>query len=370
MLSFEEDFLKKVLKKRRGIEMTILYSCNSNYVNQTMISMLSVIQHHTEPIDFILISDNLSDFDKNRIKELVEVSGNQTTDQVSQTRNSVQYEPFLYSIKNQIRNQIGSQIKNQIRFLEIDTIPELKEMKTDGVHPKSIYAKLFPERLTDADRLLYLDSDVIANGSFSELFRLDLQGNSIAGVKMPYSISILRRQGIKGEVFICDGMVLIDVKQWKRKQLSKKAKEYIDRYDGRPERMSESAINYVCAGRIFILPPKYHLMPQFLVFDNRELEKMYRVKKYYSWWEMEEARKRPVLIHFIRELYNRPWCKRSKNPMWNHPYRGLYVKYQRELGISQGERESLSIRNKATRYCYEKLPFSVFLLLFYVMHKD
>lgn len=314
--------------------MTILYSCNSHYVNQTMISMDSVLKHHKEPISFLLVSDLLSASEKYRMQELVERAG------------------------------------NHIRFFELKDIPELKEMETDGVHPKSIYAKLFPERLTKSERLLYLDSDLIAMNSFSELFQMDLQGCVIAGVQMPYTGAVLRRQRIRGEVFLCDGMVLIDVKQWKKKRLSQKAMDYIHHYQGKPERMSESVINSICAKQMFVLPPKYNLMPQFLVFRSSELRQMYRIRSYYSSWELEEARKKPVLIHFMNELYNRPWCKRSKNPMWNHPYRECYVGYQRELGICQRENETLSVWTKMTRYAYKILPFPLFLWLFLMRHKE
>lgn len=315
--------------------MTILYSCNADYINQTMISMFSVMAHHKERIDFILVSDRISGREKKRIKNLVERKGS-----------------------------------SQIRFAELDGIPELKEMDTDGIHPKSIYAKLFPERLTDAERLLYLDSDVIANASFSELFQMDLQGCVIAGVKMPYADAVLKRQQITGEIFICDGVVLVDVVQWKKRQLSKRAVEYIKRWQGKPERMSESVINFVCDRQILVLPPAYNFMPKFLVFGKAELERMYQIQGYYSWEEIEEARKHPILIHFMNELYNRPWCKKSRNAMWNHPYRKDYIYYQKKLGICQEERKSLSIRNKATRYCYQILPFPLFLWLFYRIHKD
>ena len=338
--------------------MTILYSCNANYINQTMISMLSVIKQHPEGMDFILVSDGISDREKRQIKNLVEMTNQQRKDPTC-----------CFKKKNQ-NSLKEDKVLSQVRFVELDSIPELKEMDTDGVHPKSIYAKLFPERLTDAERLLYLDSDVVANAPFSELFQMDLQGNVIAGVKMPYADSVLRRQQITGEIFLCDGVILMDVVQWKRQQLSKRAMEYIKRWQGKPERMSESVINFVCDRQILVLPPAYNQMPKFLVFGKKELEKMYQIIEYYSWEELKEAREHPVLIHFMNELYHRPWCRKSKNFMWNHPYRNNYIYYQKELGICQEERKSLSIRTKMTRYLYQMLPFSLFLWLFHKIHKD
>lgn len=314
--------------------MTILYSCNQNYVNQTMISICSVMEHHSVWIEFIVISDNLSDLDQNRIRGLVEPTG------------------------------------NRVRFVKISSIPELEEIYTDGVHPRSIYAKLFPDQLTDAERVLYLDSDVIAMAAFTELFSIDLKENVIAGTAMPYPPSVLERQKIKGGTYICDGIVLIDVRQWKRRQLSEKGKEYFRLCHGKPERMSESVMNYVCAGNILLLPPKYHLMPQFLLFDSMKIKRMYRISDYYSQEEIEEAKASPVFIHYMNELYNRPWCKKSRNNRWNHPYREVYSKYQNQLGINQQEMESLPVRTKVTRYLFHFLPFPVFLFLFHKFHKN
>lgn len=362
--------------------MTILYSCNANYINQTIISMYSVIEHHMESIEFILICDRVLELDKKRIKELVETAVSRAERKGSDQARVQVENPRYRQIENLINRQTESEsriengteqrkrISYQVRFVDLDSIPELREVYTDGIHPRSIYAKLFPDRLTDAERILYLDSDVVANAAFSELFSIDLKKNIIAGVKMPYSASTLARQGIKGDIFICDGMVLIDVKQWKRKQISRKIQEYMRRCDGKPERMSESVLNFICAGHILVLPPKYHLMPQFLLFRSRELKKMYQIKEYYSSQEMEEARKHPILIHYMNELYNRPWCKNSKNQMWNHPYQALYMAYQKKLGICQKEKESLSVRTKITRYSYKMLPFPVFLLLFHRIHRN
>lgn len=312
--------------------MVIFYSCNSNYVNQTMVSMLSVMRFHREEIEFLIVGDRLSEAEKKKMQRLVD------------------------------------RRKCLIRFFEIESVLGKKSFMTSGRHPRSIYAKLFPDRLTTAKRILYLDSDVIANRAFSELFSMDLQGAVIAGVQMPYAKKVLERQGIEGETFLCDGIVLIDVEQWKRKQLSKKAIEYI--HCCKPEWTSESVINFICQGQIFILPPCYHLMPQFLVFHSWELKRMHRIEEYYSERELEEARKNPILIHFMKELYIRPWHKKSRKKQWNHPYCGLYIGYQKRLGIELEGEEELSIRTQVLRNLYERLPFSIFLRVFFIFHRD
>lgn len=316
--------------------MTILYSCDSNYVDQTMVSICSVIRWNREEkeIEFLVVGDSLLKEEKNRIQQLVE----------------------------------GKQ--HVVRFFELCAIPELEECSTDGFHPRSVYAKLFVDRLTEKKRILYLDSDVIASAGFSELFSIDLQGAVIAGVRMPYSKRVLKRQGLQGETYICDGIVLIDVEQWKRRRLSQKAAAYIRACRGRPKRLSEGVIHAVCKGEILVLHPRYNVMPQFLVFRYRELERMHRITGYYSEQEMEEAKRNPVFIHFMRELYNRPWLRKSGNQRWNHPYRGVYRQYQRKLGVSTEGREELSVRTKALRYLYEWVPFPVFLAVFLLFHRD
>jgi len=295
--------------------------------------MLSVISHQLVKIEFILVSDGLSDFDKGRIQKTLE------------------------------------ETKNQIRFVELNSIPALQNLYSDRAHPKSIYAKLFSDQLTDVDRILYLDSDVIANASFTELFSMDLKENIVAGVRMPYPPCILKRQKIKGCVYLCDGIVLIDVKKWKDRNLSKKAREYLELCRGKPENLSESVLNFLCAGKMEVLPPKYNLMPQFLLFDSIQIKKLYQISDYYSQEEIEWARKNPVFIHYMNELYNRPWCKKSKNSMWNHPYREIYVGYQNQLKFFQAEPESLTIWTKVIRYLFRYLPFPVFLLLFHKKQK-
>lgn len=88
--------------------------------------------------------------------------------------------------------------------------------------PREVYGRLFVPRLLDADRLLYLDADVIIDGPLDELFSLDMGGATVAATYDDTIEASLHQMA--GGLFVKDrpagaryfnsGMLLIDRKRW------------------------------------------------------------------------------------------------------------------------------------------------------------
>ena len=104
-------------------------------------------------------------------------------------------------------------------------------LPTPKAWPREIYGRLFAPQILVADRLLYLDVDVVIDGPLDELFSLDMRGAALAAT---YDVAIeeaLDRRVEKipangrpaGARYFNSGMLLIDRKRWLERDVAAEA---------------------------------------------------------------------------------------------------------------------------------------------------
>lgn len=300
-------------------------------MRQTIVSMVSLVQHN-DNIQLYLIIDGVSK-------------------------------------KNQkLASDILLKYHQAIIFVNInDVLPVGLYLDGKDRHPRTIYTKLFLERICDAEKILYLDSDVIVEQNLNELFTRDMSYETVAGVLMPYSSKLKERVHVKKETpYICDGVVLFNMKQWKQKKKMSACIDYINYYKGAPAMLSEGTLNHICAGEIGILDPIYNVMPSMLMYSLPQICQLFRADCYYNEEKIKEAKMTPAIIHFMNELYNRPWYEPCK-----HPMKYCYRKSEQEaFGENQVVQKSLAKHTCFTVWLIEHLPFAIFSLLYHMKNKD
>ena len=310
---------------------TVVYACDDIYVRQTIVSMVSVIRHNPA------------------VKIYVVSAGISHANQELMTSTIVRY---------------GC----QIRLIDIkEILPEIQFDEKDR-HPKTVYAKLFFEDKIVENRVLYLDSDVVVEGSLEPLFERDMQHEVAAGVLMPYSSKLKGGMNIfAGQPYICDGVVLFNLELWRSSEKSELCLNYIEQYNGKPPMLSEGTLNHVCQGMIGVLDPAYNLMPSMLMYRLKEIWQLFKADYYYQdEIVMETARKAPVMIHFMNELYNRPWFEPC-----DHPLRDCYRRIERQVfGENEITRRPLARHTKFTICLRKYLPFIVFAKLYHIKNRE
>lgn len=303
----------------------VVYACNDAYARQTLVSMVSLIQNN-QNVKIYLMYDGLSADNRRMMLQVL--------DRYQQT----------------------------ITFLDMsEWVPELELDESDR-HPKTIYAKLFMEQAIPASRVLYLDSDVIVTESLEPLFARDMEHECAAGVLMPYSSKLKQRiHAFPGEPYICDGVVIFNMELWKSTNKSEQCLDYIQQHHGKPPMLSEGTLNHVCRGEIGVLEPRYNLMPSMLMYPLEQLRQLFRADFYYQdEIIMQRAVRKPIVIHFMNELYNRPWFEPC-----DHPWRDLYRERCEEIfGEQVYERQDISSHTKVTRLLHRFLPFAVYEKLY------
>ena len=222
------------------------------------------------------------------------------------------------------------------------------------------------DQVCEADRILYLDSDTVITSSLEDIWKMDFQDAYIAGVAMPYTTDIKRKLGLTSEMdYFCDGIVLISLKVWRNKQVAEQCREYNKRQKGNPYMLSEGVINAVAGEYRITLPPKYNLMSTFLLWNAKQIKELFDVSHFYTQEQIELARKNPVIIHYLNELYIRPWYRNS-----DHPYRGEYMKWREKIGWNMPMESGIrSMRTKGVIVLNKVLPFSWFCRIYRLVQK-
>ncbi len=307
----------------------VVYACNDNYIEQTTISIVSLLKHNDDSFRIWIVSDQITEANRQLIIE-------KTAD-----------------------------YPGEIIFLELEEVLKDVDIQRGERHPRTIYAKLFLETIIDADRLLYLDSDTVVCGSLQALWSMDLDNILAAGVQMPYSAEMKSRMNIQSDApYLCDGVVLLNLELWRERKIGDKCRAYISRHGGNPPMMSEGTLNYVCQGYIDVLEPIYNLMPQMLFYKAWQIKKLFKAEYDYQEKQLEQARKCPLIVHYIKELYNRPWYEPC-----NHPFKKLYRDECKSIfGRESFENNDIALHTKITKKLYQVLPFSVYVWLYQVKH--
>lgn len=223
---------------------------------------------------------------------------------------------------------------------KIDVI-EISENMFEDFPPTGIYSLACYSRLLLASlfpnitKILYLDCDIIVNGSISELWNIDISHHSLAGV--PDSI---KSQNLAKEYLTCDfskgyvnsGVLLINLEYWRSNNIQEKFIAFL-KSNGRVKLPDQDAINEVLSGSIKFLHPKYNAQASYFVFPPPIMQEQ---KKYIRFlW------KGATIVHFTGAV--KPWHLECVNP-----YKKQYLRYKNLTPY----RNALIATNKNQVYSY------------------
>lgn len=269
--------------------MNIAYSCNDNYIEQTGISMISLFENNRDikDLDVYLISKDVS---PNNIGHL---------------------------------KSICSQYGRKLIVVNFKDIAYDLNLSSTGRHIETIYTKIFFGRIKNLDRILYLDSDTIINGSLRDMNQVDLTDSYMGMVETYTGEKARTKLDMKPtSPFYNDGIALVNVDYCRHHHLIEKCLSVIDSFNGNPPILSEGVLNKVCEGHIKSISLKYNMMAG--LYQIISLDPSYVNKKLnYSQQEIITSFNHPVVIHFLSGFYNRPWNIGCKHPLQNE-----YVKYK------------------------------------------
>ena len=269
--------------------MNIAYACNEAYMEQTSVSIVSLFENNKDVTDICIYFIDMGTSEKAR-------------DALSALVNRYDRKLVIVDFK--------------------DIAYDLKIQNT-GRHIASVYAKIFFGRIEGINRILYIDSDTIVVDGLSEFYNMNLSGYYCAAVETIHNEEDNKVIGLsKNERAINDGVVLMNLDLWRKDCILEKCQEFIAKWNGNPPVLSEGTINAVCKNKMLIVNPRYNLSSGFIGVSSYRIRAI-TGRDFYSQEDLLYAISHPVIIHYLRGYYNRPWCKQCF-----HPMKDEYLKYR------------------------------------------
>lgn len=166
------------------------------------------------------------------------------------------------------------------------------------------YRLILPSLLSEYDKILYLDGDIIVRKDLWDMYSMDLQDNYIAAIKdmgqwtwagQDYAY----RLGIKDiRQYINSGILVMNLQKMREDNMEKKFSDFVPELESRrlmyPD---QDVLNAICYDKIKFISPEYNAM-QHLAFIND-------AQGIYDSQEWERARTDPAIIHYAGG--DKPW---------------------------------------------------------------
>lgn len=252
-------------------EIPIILATDENYLPQTSITIISVLENNPKYyFNFYILIPNK--FDE-------------------------QTERKFFLIKKLYKNCKIDFIEMKDAFNDVKlNIPHI----TSPTFYRLMASSLFPKY----NKIIYLDSDVIVEGDIAKYYSIDLNGYYVAGVKAPSyhaapdgNKKYCKNNGLPAiDQYINAGVIIMNLEELRKNnmedlfiELSKKGYRSQD----------QDVINGACYGHIKHLHYKYNCMITKYENERKQLKKVFTTE------EINEANNMPVIIHYAAE--EKPW---------------------------------------------------------------
>ena len=214
---------------------------------------------------------------------------------LSNAKDSDEYHFYLMSDMfsandKEMFNGLSKIKKSEFNFIKMDN-SEFDGAIHDWLGVSSSY-RLKLSSLVNEDKILYLDSDIMAREDIAPLYSYDVSDYYLGMVEDKCSYSMKVRVGLKGDdTFFNGGLQLINLKKFREDDLEKIIFKKLRASDFYTD---QDVINDVCRNKILSLPLRYNIVPLAVKqYKNREKER-------------DKAIANPALVHFSLKPWTNP----------------------------------------------------------------
>ncbi|OQW67878.1 MAG: hypothetical protein BVN34_10990 [Proteobacteria bacterium ST_bin12] len=193
---------------------------------------------------------------------------------------------------------------------------ELNDLLTRDQFSKATYYRLLIETLVTHDKVLYIDSDVVVNGSLNDFWNHDITDKYLIAVEEPTMNGNHLGMSPSARYFNA-GVLLINLKKWRDEFISDQVINFIRTETHRLEWLDQCALNAIINGRWERVSPKYNLQTAIIEMDVKQRQNRY------EFCDSNDAIINPVIIHYTG--VSKPWHAYNK-----HHYKKIYWHYLRK----------------------------------------
>lgn len=158
---------------------------------------------------------------------------------------------------------------NTLKTREVDDIFD-KSFEIRGITTAAYYRLLIPDMFPEYDRVIYSDVDVIFRQDLSDVYKMDIGNNLLAGVNNLAHIDCDLKNHYEGTLgldsagIICSGFLLMNCKAMRQEGLVRK---FVKLSGKQYKFQDQDILNIACAGRISMLEPIYSLLTYIIVYS-------------------------------------------------------------------------------------------------------
>ena len=222
----------------------------------------------------------------------------------------------------------------KVNFCIVDSsIVEKFPMPDNGsinhISRATYYRLLIPDLLPlDVDKAIYLDCDIIIDGSLEELWKIDLKDNALGVVRQIGYGFEEERLGYPIEYgYFNAGVNLINITYWRQNNVTTLLMKYIaDNFD-KIKFHDQDTLNAVLHKKCLRLPSQWNMTSAAYMFQiakrgdkrNGVIIEDYALEKESAY----KYRKNPIVIHYVSKP--KPWNKNCVHPLYH-----LYYDYAKK----------------------------------------
>ncbi len=226
-------------------EIPIFFSTDDNYIPFLDVAVKSLIENASDAYEYRIIVLNTGLKEDNVLK-------------VMQNEKEGFRIDFI-DISAEVEN-IRSRLKNVYHFSVV-------------TYYRLFIASLFPQY----DKVLYLDCDLVVLGDISELYNIDL-GDNIFGAgpeqfvqnTKEFRLYAEKALGVDPDGYINAGVLLMNLKEFRNSKIEEKFIDLITEHDFDLLDPDQAYLNYLCLGRILVLPNGWNKEPMPLICEGKK----------------------------------------------------------------------------------------------------
>ncbi|ENH6239869.1 glycosyl transferase [Salmonella enterica subsp. enterica serovar Altendorf] len=222
--------------------------------------------------------------------------------------------------KQRLNMLIDNKVNIKLRFFNLNTLSEIKEVFTRAHFSAATYGRLFIPRLFRGyDKVVFIDADTVVESDIAELMHIDIGNNLVAAVKdivmegfvkfgamsdssdgvMPSAEYLQKSLGMTNpDAYFQAGIIVFNILQmntegtFEKLMFAMKEKKYWF--------LDQDIMNKVFYGRVHYLPLAWNVY-----HGNGNTDTFFPNLKFSTYMAFLEARCQPKMIHYAGE--QKPW---------------------------------------------------------------
>ena len=159
-------------------------------------------------------------------------------------------------------------------------------------------------------RILFLDSDIVINGSLEDLWNIDMEGSPVTAVTDRNLEMQRQRLGMADDSpYFNAGVMLIDLEQWRNEDILSRGIQFAAANADKLNNWDQDVLNHLFESRVKLVHQRWNAMSHLWGLDPAWIEAQGGLSE-----EEQEAIGNPAVIHFAGGGFAKPWNYNCPHP--------------------------------------------------------